>query len=69
MLKRTFEDFLKEVHFKIFIQVLDDDLVEDFDNWLENLDGEEYIKWGEFYGREQYLAGQGSILEDKEDDN
>jgi hypothetical protein len=61
-MKRTFEDFLAEVHAGIFTTVQDDDLPDHFDNWLGTLDGDEYIKWADLFAREQYLAGQDNVL-------
>lgn len=46
MKKTPFEDFLKEKHYEMFPQLLDDDLPDAFDNWLGTLDGEDYIKYG-----------------------
>lgn len=46
MNNQPFEDFLKDKHFEINPQLLDDDLPDAFDNWLGMLDGEDYIKYG-----------------------
>lgn len=46
MNETPFEDFLKEKHFELHPQLLDDDLPDAFDNWLGELDGEDYISYG-----------------------
>ncbi len=33
-----------------------------FDDWLGTLDGEEYIKWGDFYGQKMHIAGSREII-------
>lgn len=34
----------------------------DFDNWIAQLDGEDYIKWAEYFGREMYLKGKTDVF-------
>ena len=65
MKQRTFEDFLKNMHANLFPMLLDDEGPDHFDNWLGTLDGADYIEWGTLYGREQFLAGQAKVLENK----
>ena len=60
---KTFEDYLKEICFKINHSVLDDDMPDFFDNWLRELEGEDYLKWAEDFGQEMYLKGKEDILE------
>jgi hypothetical protein len=60
--KRTFEEFLQERCFKIFPQVLDDDMPDAYDKWTSSLDGEEYIEYADLYGKEQYIVGKEEIL-------
>lgn len=63
MKKLTFEEFLlEEVHSILFPQILDDDITDHFNGWLGILDGEQYLKYGEFYGKYQYLLGKESVL-------
>lgn len=57
MKERTFEDFLEDICFAINPTVLDDDMPDYFNNWLGELDGENYIKYAEMFGRERFLAG------------
>lgn len=42
-----FEDYLKQFHYENFPQLLDDELGDHFDDWLGNLDGEDYIKYAD----------------------
>lgn len=41
-----FEDFLKEVHAREYMG-LDDDMPDAFDVWLGDLNGEDYIRYGD----------------------
>lgn len=59
----TFEDYLKEVCFKINPSVLDDDMPDFFDNWLSDLEGEDYTRYAELFGQEMYLKGKEDLLE------
>lgn len=45
----SFEDFLKEEHGKTYLGT-DDAMPEAFDSWLAELDGEDYMSFGELYG-------------------
>ena len=45
-MKYPFEDFLKEKHASQCEGVMDDDMTDDFDNWLTALDQEELIGYG-----------------------
>ncbi len=55
---KTFEEYLEEICFQINPTVLDDNMSDFFDNWLGELDGEDYIKWGELYGKEMFILGE-----------
>lgn len=61
-MKQTFDQFLQEIHFKIYPQLLDDDIYEHYQNWIDRLDKEEIEKWGNMYGEEQFLAGKSEVL-------
>ena len=37
--------------------LLDDDMPDHFDNWLGQLDGEDYIRWANLFAKERFLAG------------
>ena len=45
----SFEDFLKDIHAGQYVGT-DDDMPEDFDNWLSMLDADEFMSYGEMYG-------------------
>lgn len=62
MQKRTFEDFLQDLCFSINSHVLDDDMPDYFDNWLSNLDGEDYIRYADLYGQEQFIRGMDHVI-------
>jgi hypothetical protein len=47
---QDFEEFLAEVHHELHPETLDDDMSDAFDNWLGQLDGEEYIEYGNKFG-------------------
>ena len=44
---KTFEDFLKNKHMELYPTILDDDLPDAFDNWLEGRTKEEIIEYAE----------------------
>lgn len=44
-----FEDYLEEIHAKQY-HGLDDDMPDDYENWLSNLDIEELIEYADCYG-------------------
>lgn len=60
-MKQTFEDYLKDVHAVNYMGI-DDNMPDQFDNWLSQLDGEEYITYADRYGNEQYITGKQEIL-------
>lgn len=51
---KTFEDYLKDVHYKEYPMVLDDDLPDHFDNWMGEQEVEDIIKYANAYGEEGY---------------
>jgi len=57
--ERTFEDLLAERFMKDEPESVGskDDFEDNFSNWLEKLDGQQYMDYAEMYGREQFLAG------------
>jgi len=69
MKSKTFEEFMQEMHYKVFPMVLDDDLPDHFNDWLGSLDGEDYMRCAEQYGREQYLSGQAHVIYAKHMEN
>lgn len=60
---KTFEEYLKEICFKINPCILDDEMSDFFNDWLRELDREDYIEWAELFGKEMYLKGKEAILE------
>ena len=59
---QTFNNFLQEFFTKLYPSILDDELQDEFDDWVSGLDGEELLRFGELHGQEQYLNGKESIL-------
>jgi hypothetical protein len=57
MKETTFEDTLKEIHGSLFPTLLDDDMSDHFNDWLGTIDGEEYIRFAEIHGKEQFIRG------------
>lgn len=51
-MKSKFEDYLEQQFLEQYPGTLDDDISDRFDGWLGNLDAEDYIKYGESYGRQ-----------------
>lgn len=49
-MKNSFEDYLKEIHGKDYIGT-DDDMPEDFNEWLGSLDTNELIIYAEEWGK------------------
>lgn len=47
---QTFEDYLKDIHAATYAGT-DDAMPDSFDSWLESLDGEDYLTYGDAYGR------------------
>jgi len=62
MKNQTFEQFLMDLCFDINPTILDDDMPDYFENWLTEIEAEDYLKWGELYGRSQFLAGKEEVL-------
>lgn len=48
---KTFEDYLKDIHAQDY-HGTDDDMPDDFDNWLTDLQVDELIDYAEVWGRE-----------------
>lgn len=56
---KTFEEFLRDIHFALYPQLLDDDLDDHFQEWSKETD---LIEWGELYGKKRFLEGKESAL-------
>lgn len=54
----TFEDYLQQKHADQAECILDDDMPEDYDNWLCELEPEELIKHAEEWGNFRYMEGK-----------
>lgn len=63
LMKRTFEQFMQDVHSDLFPNLLDDDIPDHFNDWIGEQDGSNIMDWAELYGREQYLAGKKEVLD------
>jgi len=59
---KTFEDYLQDVHAKDY-SGLDDDMADDFENWLSKLDVQELIDYAEKFAQKRYTAGAKYALE------
>ena len=53
----TFESFLQDKHGDQYIG-LDDDMPDDYENWLMNLDIQEVIDWAEEWHKKLQQEGQ-----------
>ena len=54
----TFENFLKDIHADDFTEgVLDDDMGDDFDNWIQSQDVQDIMDYAESYGKAMYKLG------------
>ncbi len=60
--KRTFEEFLGEVHMDLHPACLDDDLPDSYDNWLGEMNIDDCIEWANLYAEEQYITGKEEII-------
>jgi len=56
-MKQTFEDYLKYAHSEQADGALNDDMLDNYENWLAGLQVEELISYAEQWGEEQYIAG------------
>lgn len=59
---KEFENYLKEKCSKINPTVLDDDMPDFFDNWLGDLNADDWIAWANLYGQIKYLQGKEEII-------
>lgn len=53
----SFENYLEEICFTINPSVFDDDMPDFFDNWIGELEGEDYVKYGQLFGEKTFLEG------------
>lgn len=52
----------RDVHANVFESLLDDDIPDHFDNWIGELDWEDFINFGELYGKEKFNEGMRHVL-------
>lgn len=60
----SFENYLQNIHSVIYGGT-DDDMPDAFENWLSNLDGEDYMRYGQLYGEKTFLEGHRSLLDNE----
>lgn len=58
----TFENYLQEIHAKQYVG-LDDDMGEDFADWLADLDVETILDYGRLYGMSRFNAGMKEVID------
>jgi len=56
MKTNTFEDFLQDKHASQY-QGLDDEMGEDYEEWLSELDPDTIIAYADFYGMQKHAEG------------
>ena len=61
-MKRTFEDFLMEQHALQYIGTKDT-IVDDFSDWLQDLEIDDWIRYGERYGIERAIKAIDKVQE------
>ena len=61
MERQKFEDFMQD-RFIAFYSGGKDECQDAFDNWLSQLDGEEWITYADLYGRKMYIEGKELII-------
>lgn len=61
MERKTFEQFLQDMHAKTYAG-LDDDMQDNFETWIVNKDIEEICEYAELYGRKMYIEGKELII-------
>ena len=62
MKNETFEDFLMEKHAEGYTG-LDDDMSDNFNDWICDLDSQEIIDYAEVYGMEKFNAGMKEVID------
>lgn len=60
---KNFEDFLQSKHADQCEGVLDDDMSDDYENWITNLDVQDMQDYGEEWGERRYLDGKEFVLD------
>ena len=67
MKNQTFEEFLQRIFIDLRevggVPIIKDNCEDMFDLWLSNMEGEDYMNWGELYGKSQFMAGKEEVLD------
>lgn len=58
-----FEEYLKDVHAKIYIGT-DDDMPEAFEAWLDGIDVDDIMEWADLFGRIRYTDGKQFMVDE-----
>lgn len=61
---QTFEDYLQDIHASQADGVLDDDMTNDYERWLEEKDHGDLMELAEMFGQKMYKKGQKSMEEE-----
>ena len=64
----TFERYLQDIH-ALNYHGLDDDMPDAFDNWISELDGEDFINYADKYGELKFKDGQIKALSEQLEKN
>ena len=48
-MKQTFEDYLRDTHAKVYTGT-DDNMPDAFDNWLTDLQADDFMKYAQWWG-------------------
>ena len=62
--KETFEDYLQEKHFEENPTLLDDDIPDAFNEWLENVDTQDVIEYADIFIKRVLEAKEKEVKED-----
>ena len=62
-MKQNFESYLMEYFTRVEPSILDDDIPDAFNDWLENVDMDTIFKVADYYGREQFVNGGKEVLD------
>ena len=60
---KYFEEFLQEEHMKDY-HGTDDDAPDAYDNWVSELQYDDWMAYGEEFGKQQYEVGQAESVDE-----
>lgn len=66
MTYKNFEDYLLAMHVEENPELLDDDLPDNYPEWLGSLEPEDFIRYGTKYGLIMKMQGYAQIMKDLE---